>query len=103
MSGSRMLRLFVGNLPWTVGQRQLVEYFNKFGVVANTKVMFNKETGFSRGYGFVEYRNMESLESCMTQPGHELEGRKLEVLSVTEQQGQRRNRGFQQNQDQYDL
>lgn len=71
-------RLYVGNLPWTVGHTELKQYFSKFGPVQNALVVFDKNTGLSRNYGFVTYANREGFETA-TGATHKLEGNSLKV------------------------
>lgn len=54
-------RYFVGNLPWTVGHRDLREYFREFGRIASANVIFDKKTGLSRGFGFVLFETTENI------------------------------------------
>ena len=43
------LRLFVGNLPWTVSRKELSEYFSRFGSLRSAAAIFSNETGMSKG------------------------------------------------------
>lgn len=74
-----LYKLYVGNIPWTVGHSELRQYFSKFGPVNIATVVFDKETGLSRNYGFVIYGNRESFESASNVTGHKLEGNILRV------------------------
>ena len=47
-------KLFVGNLPYTMTSEDLKETFGPFGPVVSAKVITDRETGRSRGFGFVE-------------------------------------------------
>src|SRR5262245_44823449 len=49
--------IYVGNLPWAATADNLLELFGKFGKVARAQVITDKETGRSRGFGFVEMEN----------------------------------------------
>jgi len=49
MSGARLMRTFVGNLPWTVGSKELREFGSSFGPVLRANVIFDKATGMSKG------------------------------------------------------
>lgn len=72
-------RLFVRNLPWTVGNRELKEYFSAFGHVGTASVSFDKNTGMSRGYGFVNFTKEETFDLVYKQKVHSLHGRKLGI------------------------
>ena len=48
------VKLFVGNLPWSVGDAELEEVFSPLGQVASARVITDRDTGRSRGFGFVE-------------------------------------------------
>ena len=78
-------KLFVGNLPWTVGQKELQTYFSKFGHVATSAIVYDKQLGFSKGYGFVTFSSSDAYNSACNQNSHFLEGR---VLTVTEANNQ---------------
>lgn len=58
-------KLFVSNLPWTVSHRELRSYFAEFGRVFGANVIFDKNTGLSKRYGFVliEKSALASLEN----------------------------------------
>ncbi|XP_013781975.1 SRA stem-loop-interacting RNA-binding protein, mitochondrial-like [Limulus polyphemus] len=79
MASRSIHRIFVGNLPWTVSRRELKEYFSQFGYVASALVIFNKDTGMSRGYGFVNFAKREGYISATKQDGHVLEGSVIRV------------------------
>ncbi|KAK4876913.1 hypothetical protein RN001_009419 [Aquatica leii] len=75
----RLLRLYVGNLPWTVGHNELKQYFSKYGHVNGANVVFDKNTGLSRNYGFVVYSNREGFDTALNVQNHKLEGYILKV------------------------
>jgi len=72
-------KLFVANLPWTVGTRELKQYFSEFGHVANSNVVFDRNTGFSRGYGFVVFSTQEAYNNAKSKSLHTLEGSNLSI------------------------
>ncbi|XP_075155312.1 uncharacterized protein LOC142228702 isoform X2 [Haematobia irritans] len=72
-------RLFVGNLPWTVGHPELKQYFKAFGRVVNANVIFDKKTGLSRGYGFVTINSLKSVQAIENEQKHALEGNYLNI------------------------
>ncbi|XP_041352728.1 SRA stem-loop-interacting RNA-binding protein, mitochondrial-like [Gigantopelta aegis] len=89
MASSR-LRLFIGNIPWSVTRRELKEYFSNFGAVKNARIVYDYQTGLSRGYGFIQFLTPEGHSSAMLQDTHILDNYKL-VLAA----GQTRNQGRQ--------
>lgn len=78
-STARAARLYVGNLPWTVGHRQLREYFAQFGPVQNARVVFDRSTGLSKGYGFIEFVSSSAAADVTNKQVHTLEGLNLTV------------------------
>lgn len=81
-SYSPSLRLFVGNLPFSVDSAQLAELFESAGNVEMVEVIYDKTTGRSRGFGFVTMSSAEEVEAAAQQfNGYELDGRQLRVNS----------------------
>jgi len=73
-------RLFVGNLPYNMNEGDLEEKFGEHGQVVSAVVIRDRDTGRSRGFGFVEMETEEEAESAMgALDGLELEGRRLRV------------------------
>lgn len=73
MASRNIHKIFVSNLPFSVGHRELRKYFQEFGRVASANVVFNKKTGLSRGFGFVVFNNKNALESLENKQKHVLE------------------------------
>jgi len=74
MAARNITRLFIGNLPWTVGTRELRNYFSEFGRIANATVVFDRNTGISKSYGFVTYYGSDAFEKVTHQKNHTLDG-----------------------------
>lgn len=73
-------KLFVGNLSWTVTSESLSQLFQKHGNVVGARVLYDGETGRSRGYGFVCYATKSEMDTAIeTLDGAELEGRAIRV------------------------
>ncbi len=74
------MRIYVGNLPWSVGDDDLRNLFANYGDVRDAKVISDRETGRSRGFGFVEMEDSTSGNTAVEAlNGHELDGRALVV------------------------
>ncbi|CAN7115641.1 unnamed protein product [Brassica rapa subsp. narinosa] len=79
-SFSADLKLFVGNLPFNVDSAQLAQLFESAGNVEMVEVIYDKETGRSRGFGFVTMSSVSEVEAAAQQfNGYELDGRPLRV------------------------
>ena len=73
-------RLYVGNLKYTVTSEHLQELFEQFGTVTSAQVLSDRETGRSRGFGFVEMANDdEALAAIESLDGQDHDGRRLTV------------------------
>lgn len=73
-------KLFVGSLPWVTDDAALQNLFSQFGQVTYAKVIKDRETGRSRGFGFVEMTNdNEAQEAIDKLNGSDIEGRKIVV------------------------
>ena len=59
------MKLFVAGLPYDLYDDELVEIFEKFGTIASAKVTIDKETGKSRGFGFVDMPNDEEAKEAI--------------------------------------
>jgi len=58
-------KLFVGSLPWSVSDEELMEAFAKHGKVVSAKVVMDRDTRRSRGFGFVEMETQEEAENAI--------------------------------------
>ena len=73
-------KLYVGNLPYTVRDEDLNQAFSAFGSVNSAKVMMERETGRSKGFGFVEMgSDAEAQSAIQGMNGQSLGGRSLVV------------------------
>ncbi|CAN8241062.1 unnamed protein product [Cochlearia groenlandica] len=73
-------KLFVGNLSWTVTSDSLANAFRECGEVVGARVVYDGDTGKSRGYGFVCYSSKTEMETALESlDGFELEGRGIRV------------------------
>jgi RNA recognition motif-containing protein len=60
-----MVNIYVGNLPWTCSNEDLTQLFSEHGTVARAQVVLDKETGRSRGFGFVEMPNEAEAKAAI--------------------------------------
>lgn len=58
-------KLFVGSLPWAINDQTLKETFEAHGNVVSAKVVTDRATGRSRGFGFVEMENAEDAQKAI--------------------------------------
>lgn len=73
-------KLFVGNLSWSVTSESLNQVFQEYGNVIGARVLYDGETGRSRGYGFVCYSTKAEMDTALESlNGVELEGRAIRI------------------------
>ena len=71
--------LYVGNIPWSTKETDLEQFFSQYGEVFECRIITERATGRSRGYGFVEVNDEHVDEIIEKTNGAEMEGRKLVV------------------------
>ena len=78
-------KLFVKNLPWSATDDSLWETFKEHGDVPFTRVCVDRDTGRSRGFGFVSFTNAEDAKkACDALNGFSMDGREIVVAEATE-------------------
>jgi RNA recognition motif-containing protein len=78
-------KIYVGNLPWSTTSQDLEAMFAPHGPVRSAEVISDRETGRSRGFGFVEMETDEGLQAAVAAlNGHEINGRPLTVNEARE-------------------
>lgn len=83
------LRLYVGNLPWQVDDSRLEQLFSEHGKVTSAKVIYDRDTGRSRGFGFVTLASKTELDDAIAAlDGQTLDGRAIRV-NVAEERSRR--------------
>jgi len=79
------MKLFVKNIDRSINEAQLEFLFSKFGEVVNTKIIYDRITWESRGFGFLEMKNKEdALKALQELNGKEVKGRILVVEEYAE-------------------
>lgn len=80
MKERKKMNIYVGNLPYAVDNEGLKEIFASFGEVAAARIVIERETNRSKGFGFVEMPNKEEAEKAIeAMNGQEVGGRKVVV------------------------
>ena len=78
-------RLYVGNLPYRMTDEELATAFSQAGTVADVTIVIDRETGRSRGFGFVEMATEAAAATALeTMNGAEVGGRTLKVAEAKE-------------------
>jgi RNA recognition motif-containing protein len=74
------MNIYVGNLSYQMSEDELREAFGAFGEVSSVKILMDRETGRSRGFGFVEMPNSSEAEQAIAQlNGKDMGGRALRI------------------------
>ena len=85
------MRIYVGNMPFSMDEGQLHDLFATYGEVNSANVITDRETGRSRGFGFVEMQDTEGKAAISSLADQEIGGRKLNVNEARPREN--RNRG----------
>ena len=74
------MNIYVGNAPYSLTERELEELFAEFGAVSSAKIITDRDTGRSKGFGFVEMPTQaEGEEAIKNLDGKEIGGRNIKV------------------------
>ena len=75
-----MYKLFVGGLPFRTTEDELKDAFSQYGTVASVKVITDRDTGRSKGFGFVEFENEDEGKAAeKAMDGSDFGGRSITV------------------------
>ena len=81
------MKLYVGNLPFGTTEADLHDLFSQAGAVESARIVTDRDTGRSRGFGFVEFATKEEGEAAVAQfHGYQLNGRALTVNEAKPQE-----------------
>jgi RNA recognition motif-containing protein len=88
-------KLFVGSLPYSVTDDDLADLFKDFGTVASAKVIFDRETNRSKGFGFVEFEDDAAAKQAIDALNNkEVQGRTIVVNEARPQEARPPRRDF---------
>ena len=90
------MNIFVGSLPFKIEESELQEIFEEYGEVTSVKIITDRATGRSKGFGFVEMTNEEEAKKAIEELNNaEIEGRTIVVNKAEEKkEGSRPSGGF---------
>ena len=74
-----MKKIYVGNLPWTCTEAELRDFFGTFGEVQSVAIITDRETGRSRGFGFIEMEAADADKAIAEADGRDFGGRSLRI------------------------
>lgn len=87
-------KIYVGNLSFNVLEENLRDAFMKFGTVASCKVIVDRDTGRSKGFGFVEMDTAQEAQDAIANlDGQDLDGRNMKVNEAKPQEKRERSYG----------
>lgn len=90
------MNIFVSNINYTTKDYQLNELFSEFGDVRSCKIITDRETGKSRGFGFVEMNSEEGTQAIEALNGKEFNGKEINV-SEAKPREEKPRRSFDNN------
>lgn len=83
-------KVFVANFPFDTTEKELNDAFSKFGIVSDVKIITDKQTGRSKGFGFVTFEDSQAADVAIGQlSGTDFKGRKLDVKEEREQKARK--------------
>lgn len=86
------MNIYVGNLNFKMRQEELKEIFEQYGEVKSAKIIFDRETGRSKGFGFVEMEDeAQAMQAIEALNGADVKGRNIRVNMERERTDNRRN------------
>ena len=91
---SQKNKLYIGNLPFSANDSELREVFSSYGEIEDSVVITDRQTGRSKGFGFITFSKEEDAEKALEQNGKDMGGRTLRVNVAMERppRGDRRPR-----------
>ena len=72
-------KLFVGGLPWAINNNSLNDLFAQYGEITDAVVITDRDSGRSKGFGFVTFASDEDAQKALEMDGKDIEGRNITV------------------------
>ena len=92
------MKLFVGNLSWGLSENDLYNLFSSYGQIDECRLILDRETGRSRGFGFVTFNSADAAKAAEAElNGKEVDGRPLKVNEANEMKPRTGGGGFRRN------
>ena len=88
------MKLYVGNLSYSVNDSTLKELFGAYGNVESARVISDRDTGQSKGFGFVEMSDADAQKAMSALNGKDQDGRALKVNEAKPQESRGGGGGF---------
>ena len=95
------MKLYVGNLAYSVNDSTLRALFEPFGSVESARVISDRDSGTSKGFGFVEMSNSEAQQAMSALNGREHDGRALRVNEARPMENRGGGGGYSRGRDRY--
>lgn len=86
-------KLYVGNLEWSITDEELGEFFSDYGVVVSAIVIKYRDTGKSKGFGFVQMETDEETMKVKKANGSSLKGRNIFISDAFPEEKHKNNKG----------
>lgn len=87
-AGASIQKLFIGGIKdKSISKEDLDDYFGKYGKIKDSVVMVEKETGKSRGFGFVEFDDYDPVDKVLLEKPHQIKGHNVDVKKAAPREG----------------
>ncbi|MBN2656142.1 MAG: RNA-binding protein [Spirochaetales bacterium] len=85
-------KIYVGNLSWNIGDQELGDLFAQYGEVLSARIIIDRNTNRSKGFGFIEMADASAAEAAISAlNGTEHDGRNIRVNEAEERENNRGN------------
>jgi cold-inducible RNA-binding protein len=72
-------KVYIGNLPYTATREEIEDFFSDCGEVGEVRIITDRETDRSKGFGFVTFNDDDAFQSALKKDEEEMGGRKLRI------------------------